>query len=266
MSMTHDEQALAAPYVLGALDAAERRAFEAHLRTCAVCIEEVRSLRPVADSLAHAVPQHTPKPELRARVLNEVTGVRSTALRTAPPRAHAIGWLPLAAAIVVAVALGAYALQLQGRISTLETRVNNAEARAAAAERESISARRVAGDAELAYAILAAPDAVKIDLAGKGSGSAATGRAMWSRARGMVFTATDLPTAPPNKVYQVWVITGNTPRSAGLLTTDASGRGAAVFQTPADIPTPETVAVTLEDAGGVAAPTTPIVLVGTPAL
>lgn len=267
MSITHDEQALAAAYVLGALDAVERQAFEAHLRTCAVCTEEVRSLQPVADSLARAVPQHTPRPELRARVLSSVTGSGPVAPRVDPsPRARALGWLPLAAAIVVAVGLGAYALQLQDRISSLETRVNSAEARAAAAERESISARRVAGDAELAYAILAAPDAVKIDLAGKGTGAAATGRAMWSRARGMVFTATNLPAAPPDKIYQVWVITGTTPRSAGLLTTDTSGRGAAVFQTPADIPTPETVAVTLEAAGGVSAPTSPPVLVGTPAL
>ena len=33
MTSTHDEQALAAAYVLGALDAAERQAFESHLRT-----------------------------------------------------------------------------------------------------------------------------------------------------------------------------------------------------------------------------------------
>ena len=74
MSATHDEQALAAPYVLGALDASERRAFEAHLATCPICLAEVRSLQPVADALAHAVPQQTPRPELRRRVLGGIPG------------------------------------------------------------------------------------------------------------------------------------------------------------------------------------------------
>jgi anti-sigma factor RsiW len=41
MSPTHDEQALAAPYVLGALEPAERRAFEAHAALCPVCGREV---------------------------------------------------------------------------------------------------------------------------------------------------------------------------------------------------------------------------------
>jgi anti-sigma factor RsiW len=56
-------------YVLGTLDADERRAFEAHLAGCADCAAEAESLRPVADALASAVPQRTPRPELRARVL-----------------------------------------------------------------------------------------------------------------------------------------------------------------------------------------------------
>jgi anti-sigma-K factor RskA len=269
MSTTHDEQALAAAYVLGALTAAERQAFEAHVRTCAVCAEEVRSLQPVADGLAGSVPQHTPRPELRARVLTAVTGAAPALPRDAvgpAPRGRAISWLPLAAAILVAVGLGAYARQLQGRVSTLETRLSNASSRAAAAERDTIDARRVVSDAQMAYAILAAPDAVRVDLKGQGKASGSSARAMWSRTRGMVFSAANLPAPPAGKVYQVWVITANNPRSAGLLTTDASGRGAAVFQTPADIPTPEMVGVTLEDDGGAATPTLPILLVGTPAL
>ena len=60
MSAAHDEQTLAAAYVLGALEPDERRAFEAHVAECATCAEEVRALRPVADALAHSVPQRTP--------------------------------------------------------------------------------------------------------------------------------------------------------------------------------------------------------------
>ena len=57
MTSTHDEQALAAAYVLGALDAGERQAFEAHLRSCPVCVEEVRSLQRVTDALSRSVPE-----------------------------------------------------------------------------------------------------------------------------------------------------------------------------------------------------------------
>ena len=60
MNSMHDEQTLAAAYVLGALDPGERRTFEAHAATCPLCQEEVRSLQRVAAALAHAVPQQTP--------------------------------------------------------------------------------------------------------------------------------------------------------------------------------------------------------------
>ena len=45
-------------YVLGALPIDERRAFEAHLPTCADCTAELRALRSVAAALPHSV-MHT---------------------------------------------------------------------------------------------------------------------------------------------------------------------------------------------------------------
>jgi anti-sigma-K factor RskA len=78
----------------------------------------------------------------------------------------------------------------------------------------------------------------------------------------MVFTTTNLPLPPPGRVYQVWVVTAQAPVSAGLLTPDSSGRATVFFNTPADIPPPVAVAVTLEPAGGVPAPTGEKYLVG----
>lgn len=263
MSSIHDEQPLAAPYVLGALDSAERRAFEAHIATCPVCQDEVRSLQRVADALARAVPQRTPRPELRARVLSAITGT-SPAGRPRPRRAVAGGWLPLAAAVVLAAGLGAYTSHLQGRLSSLEARLDDAERRASAAERGTVEARRAADDAQTAMAVLAAPDLTRIDLTGQRPAPRATARALWSRNRGMVFTTTGLPPPPAGRVYQVWVVTGRAPVSAGLLTPDPSGRATVFFHTPADIDPPVAVAVTLEPAGGVPAPTGDMYLVGKP--
>jgi anti-sigma-K factor RskA len=267
MNPTHDEQTLGAAYVLDALDAADRGAFEAHLATCPVCTEEVRSLKAVADALALSVPSRTPRPELRSRVLAAVTGEsrrdRPT-VRQDPRRPDTRAWLPLAAAIVVAIGMGAYAWQLQRRVSTLETRLSDAEQRALAAQRLTRDAQLVAARAESAMTVLAAPDVVRIDLSGQPAAPRATARALWSRNRGMVFTTTNLPVAPAGRVYQVWVVTAQAPVSAGVLTTDSSGRGTAFFNTPADIPPPVAIAVTLEPAGGVPAPTGDRYLVGTP--
>jgi hypothetical protein len=154
---------------------------------------------------------------------------------------------------------------LQQRVTTLEARLQEAELRAAVAERNVLQARSAADLAQGAMAVLAAPDLVRIDLAGQTAAPRATGRALWSRNRGMVFTGVDLPPAPQGRVYQVWVVTAQAPVSAGLLTPDAAGRATAVYQTPPDIPAPVAVAVTLEPAGGVPAPTGERYLVGTPA-
>ena len=106
MTSTHDEQALAAAYVLGALDAAERQAFESHLRTCTLCLSEVRSLQRVTQALSQSVPERTPRPEVRARVLSAVTGKSDRRERPVTKRSYASVWLPLAAAIILVAGLG----------------------------------------------------------------------------------------------------------------------------------------------------------------
>ena len=265
MSPTHDEQALGAPYVLGALDDADRGAFEAHLASCPVCVEEVRALRRVVDALAFAVPQRTPRPELRSRVLTLISGEASpVAVRARASRRNLREWLPLAAALVMAMALGAYGWRLQGRVSMLEARLADAERRVLAAQQTTLEAQRVADQVQTTLAVLAAPDMVRIELTGQSPAPGATARALWSRNRGMVFTMTNLPLPAAGRVYQVWVVTADAPVSAGLLAPDSSGRATAFFSTPRDIPPPVAIAVTLEPAGGVNAPTGPTYLVGRP--
>ena len=265
MSATHDEQTLAAAYVLGALDPDEQRVFEAHLTGCPACAEEVRSLRNVTDALGRSVPQRTPPPELRARVLNAIVpGAGDTPLagqqRSRPVMA---GWLPLAAALVFAVGAGIYAWQLQQRVRILEARLDNAERRAVLADREVADARREASETQAAMSVLAAPDLVRVELAGEPAAVSARARALWSRNRGMVFTAANLPQAPEGRVYQVWVVTAGGAVSAGLLTPDAEGRAEAFFSTPPDIAPPTAIAVTLEPAGGLPAPSGTRYLLGT---
>jgi anti-sigma-K factor RskA len=57
-------------------------------------------------------------------------------------------------------------------------------------------------------------------------------------------------------------VTANQPISAGLFRPDDQGSVTASFETPADMPTPVAMAVTLEPDGGVPAPTGDKYLVG----
>ena len=58
-------------------------------------------------------------------------------------------------------------------------------------------------------------------------------------------------------------MTAQAPISAGLVRPDTTGRVNAVFQTPANIPQPVAMAVTIEPEGGVPAPTGDRYLIGT---
>jgi len=240
---THDElKANAAGYVLGSLDATERREFESHLAHCAECTAEIASLRPVVDALATSVAQVTPRAAVRARVLDGV----GAGLQTSPqrrPRALAPVWLALAATIVIAVGAGLYAVRVQRQMADLQVRFEQVRATSA---------------------VLSAPDVARIDLQGQPVAPDAQARALWSRTRGLVFTAANLPPAPAGKAYQVWVVTAQMPVSAGLLAIDPGGGGTQYYSTPPDIAAPVAVAVTLEPAGGVASPTGEKYLVGMP--
>ena len=253
MSMHDGLKASAAGYVLGSLDAQEQREFEAHLAGCAECAAEVASLRPVVSVLATTVPQVTPRPELRDRILGAAAGLKASGAGPGPTRhVHALHdrkpqpaliWLPLAAAIVIAVGAGIYALRLQRQVGELRARFDQAQS---------------------TTAVLAAPDLARIDLQGQAVAPDARARALWSRSRGLVFTAANLPPAPSGKAYQVWVVTAQMPISAGLLTTDLTGGGTQYYMTPADIAPPVAVAVTLEPSGGVPSPTGERYLIGMP--
>ena len=243
----------AAPYVLGALPPAERQAFEAHLAGCVTCAAEVRSLAPVAAALAHLAPPAEPAAPVRARLLAALSK-RSSSY---------VSWLAAAASVALAVALGGYAAQLRGRVTGLEARRREATVRAEAGERQVADAQRIAFEAQSVAAVLAAPDLARIDLAGQPAAPGASARAFWSRSRGLVFTASNLPAPPPGRAYQLWVLTARpAPISAGMLKPDTSGRVNARFETPADLPRPVAMAVTLEPEGGVPAPTGDKYLVG----
>jgi hypothetical protein len=217
---------------------------------------------PLLQGLGQAVPQVDPPAELRARVLNSVASRSQIATRSAA--SPVAWWLATAASLALAAGLTLYTAQLRSRITDLETELRDTRARADAAQLQMVDAQRTATGAQTAVAILTAPDVARVDLAGQQPVSpAASARAFWSRSRGMVFNASNLPPLPAGRTYQLWVVTTQAPISAGLLTPDTQGSVSEVFNTPPDIPQPVAMAVTIEPAGGVPAPTGDKYLIGT---
>ena len=247
----------AAAYVLGALTLEERRGFEVHLAVCHACAAEVRSFAPAIGLLAHQAPAAEPAAQVRARL------VGAFSKRPASLTGGSVGWLAVAASIALAVALGGYAGRLRDQVTSLELRLRDATLRADAGERQVAEVRRTAFEAQSQVAVLAAPDLARIDLTGQPAAPGASARAFWSRSRGLVFTASNLPTPPPGRAYQLWVITAQpAPISAGMLRPDAGGRVNVRFDLPSDLPRPVAIAVTLEPEGGVPSPTGDKYLVG----
>lgn len=264
----HDRYAeLAGPWVLGLLDAAERREFEAHLESCAACQAEVRDAEAVAEALAEAVPQHAPPPDLRARVLAAAGPAPATnrteagaATGASGGRAWLAPWLLAAAASLAAVSLGLYAWTLRGRVNELSAALRATRSALAEATSRSAALEHAATQGSQLAGILSAPDAVRVDLVGQPSAPGASGHAFWSPTRGVVVAADRLPALPAGRVYQLWVVTASAKMSAGVWRPDPAGRMQAVAGVRADRAV--AIAITIEPDGGVPSPTGPIYLLG----
>ncbi len=276
--MTHEElRELAAAYALGSLTPGQRLEFEAHLAECAECRDETASFGAVVQGLGYTVPLQQPPASLRARILAAARSEASAASPPIAPEPASAGWNwaalgAVAAVLVLAVGVGIYAVDLRSRVATLETGLReanaateqaNAATELANAELEAL--RQLAEETDSARAVLGASDLARIDLEGQTTAANARARAFWNRSSGLVFTASELPAIPQGRAYQLWVLTAGAPISAGLLQPDADGSVEIFMQTPLDLPAPTGMAITVEPAGGVPAPTTQPVLVGTTA-
>nr|MDQ3071399.1 anti-sigma factor [Acidobacteriota bacterium] len=114
---------------------------------------------------------------------------------------------------------------------------------------------------ERSLAVLRAPDLIQFTLRGEPA-QPALARAFWSHRHGMIFTAEGLGALPSGRTYQLWVISKGTPISAGTFEI-AGGQARVVVATPASLTQVDAIAVTIEPAGGLSAPSTTPILVGT---
>ena len=186
-------------------------------------------------------------------------------------------WRPLYSAIAVAAALVGmvvFGVMMQRR---LDTRLNEAAARVSAAERDRdaataatreeaartrdeaarqvAEARQSAAQAQIVGNVLAAPDRLRYWLTAVDPATRAYAQVLFSRSRGIVFSASRLPAASGGKAYQLWLLTSRGPVSAGVITPDAAGRVTLAADVPASLQGRLIGAlVTRESAGGATQP------------
>ncbi|MDN5796179.1 MAG: anti-sigma factor [Intrasporangium sp.] len=242
--MNDDIHALSGAYAVDALDPEERVHFERHLHGCVACQEEVASLRATAaelaglaetapppalrDAIMRQIPTIRPLPPARAETANQPTGsppadraaTASTRARPTQPRRRSRLLAAVAAALLVIGGLAVWRAVDTTRPPTV------------------------------AQQVLDAPDAARVaHILPDG----ATATIVRSKDVGRaVLVTSQLPPAPPGKVYQLWLQDpAGSLHPAGLLT----GSGDQVFVLTADASDAAGAGITVEPAGGSPQPT-----------
>lgn len=238
---------LLAAYALGALEPEEVARVSALLEEQPELRSTLAELRATADRLPYALPEVSPPPELRQRVL--AYAIDRAAPQPRGPITRPVGrtraWFlalgGLAAAAIVAAILG-------------WARLGGTQAELARARSELATAQAVRQ--QVAQVILQ-PDALA-RLAGSGSGTLVRG------ADGSLVLVAQLPPLPPGRVYQLWLIQGaNSPVSGGTFTVDQQGRGLLALPPNRQALVSDVVAVTDEPDPGSPLPTTRPLISGT---
>ncbi len=284
MNLTHDDvRDLAAGFVLGALAPEEEAAVRDHLASCPEPHPEIEELGGVVPYLAESLEPVEPPTSLRARILAAAAAERPgpvDATAPAPSAAAPAGapatsapapvpfptaaertvraaarpsrlgtWAMGIAAILVVAVLGAWNLQLQGRLNSVEQ-----DLAAATAYQQGVArVLAVASQDGAQVAILTAtPDAP----------TRAAGLAATAPDGTVVISMHDLVPTTGTQVYEAWVIVGeNAPVPLGGFEVGPAGTG--VFSGSTALAEPGAIlALTLEAAPGATTPNPPVLTVG----
>jgi anti-sigma factor RsiW len=211
-----DPHDLTAAYALDALDPAEEREYEAHLATCERCRDELAALRDATASLAYAPPAPVAPPELRDRILEQARSERAPVIALRPRRRFTyVLGAAAAAAACLAIGLGVWAATLSDQLDRQQ------------------GINRILAEGQ------------RVPLQG------ANGQLVVTDSGEAALVVSSLGPAPRGKIYELWVIEGGKAKPAGLF----EGGGRQVVLLSRSVPRDATVAATIEEDGGVEAPT-----------
>jgi anti-sigma-K factor RskA len=223
-------------YALGALDADELRALEAHLQTCDSCRAELAEYRAISDGLLTALPPRPPSAALRKRLQSQLPAAQ----KKTQPRfrfAWSFGKLALGGALALLLLMNLLSFvqmrQIQNQQATLVQQIKTSQ---------------------FALSMLAYPSTQAIPIAADNL----TGSVLVDRERNAVaLVMWHLPPLSAQQTYQAWLIEPNGQRvSAGtfLPQEDESYTTKPVYSKQ-DLSNFVGIGVTVEPAGGSEQPT-----------
>ncbi len=253
-------------YAMRALSPEEAAQVRAHVDACAECREELAALSGDLALVAMSVERQEVPAGARERFLNRIAADARTDSQLAPapkssivsidsaPRRSGwstwIAWGAVAAMLVIAAGLELRMRSLNGQVE-LQARLIEQQQQANA-------------KAQMIMDLLKDPTAQHVMLTAAKSKPAPMARTVYMASKGaLLMQASNLDPLPANKTYELWVIPmKGAPMPAGMFKPDAAGNASVVMP---DMPKgieAKAFGVTIENAGGSATPTMPIVLAG----
>lgn len=256
MSTTDQFGELLEAYALGALDASDRAALEAHLAAgCPECTQALAEARWLVSQLAYSAPDAAPSDMLRGRLMQIVRAEAASNRAVSPGAKSPVSfwmWAAVAALLIAAIYSAWDARRLQNQVRDIHERAAAELANREKIEQELAEVRREA-------TILADPVSVKISLAANDPQLAPL-QVHWHAALGIVVTGQKIPQPLSNRVLQLWLIPkapGAKPIPSQVVRPDANGNFNLLVALPPDqLANTKALAVTEEPPGGSPQPTT----------
>ncbi len=257
-------------HAMQALTSEESAAVRLHLSECAECREQLAEISGDLALVAMSVEQH-PVPEgARERFVNRITATPAKSPqpamapvipivpeKRAPRFASWIPWTAVAAMLIVSAALGLRAYILNQQLESEDALIRRQERLIQARNAENLKARALLD-------VLTAPNAQRVVLTTGKTPPAPSARAVYLPSRGaLILQASNMQPLPADKTYELWVIPASgAPIPSGIFRPDASGSASVVLPSiPLGVPA-KAFGITIENAGGSATPTAPIILSG----
>jgi len=274
--MNHDEiKDSISAYCLGALDETEQIFIEEHLKQgCSECEALVGEMQEVVSGLAFAAPAQKPSALVKEKILAAIEPQKAPAaapltqlkekvedstvelLQRARERWMRVSWGLSLAITVILVLVGLYSQNLKTKITFLEKRLEVSDEVVSQLRTELTKQERI-------LRVIQSSEVRIVDLQGQKASPEAIGRVLWDPNQKLaVFSALNLPAAPSDKDYQLWMLRGTQAVDAGIFSVDDEGKAIITIETIADGINLTGFAVTLEPKGGLPQPTGDFYLVG----
>jgi anti-sigma-K factor RskA len=236
-------------YALGALEPDEQGAVDEHLDTCGRCRTQLAQAKELVSLLAWTPDQHEPPPQLRGRLMRRVQQLQR--LDGDEPRSW---WQRLLPDVRRRTTQFTFGLSMALAALLLFTGL-----RASNLQREITTLRSQLRDQQVIVDALQSPGTRLVSLTQASGGPQA--RLLLDPAGQRAYLVTlALQPLPDNQTYQLWLIDGQTPVSAGLFEVDGQGIGRVVVEADQPFSQYQSIGISIEPDGGSPQPTNVVLL------